>query len=56
MEIPKSVQAILGQLMAAPSLNLARQLEQELAGLGYRKMVFGRVNDDMPPDLILAKR
>ena len=31
--------------MAAPSLDLARQLEQQLAGLGYRKMVFGgRIN------------
>lgn len=44
METPKSVQAILSQLMAAPSLSLARQLEQQLAGLGYRKMVFGRIN------------
>jgi len=44
METPKSVQAILSQLMAAPSLSLARQLEQQLACLGYRKMVFGRIN------------
>ncbi len=45
METPKSVQTILSQLMAAPSLDLARQLEQQLAGLGYRKEVFGgRIN------------
>ena len=44
MEISKSIQTILGQLMVAPSLDLARKLEQELAGLGYRKVVFGRVN------------
>ena len=44
MEIPKSIQTILGQLMATPSLDLARQLEQQLADLGYRKMVFGRIN------------
>ncbi len=44
METPKSIRAILSQLMAAPSLALARQLEQQLAGLGYRKMVFGRIN------------
>ena len=37
MEIPKSIQTILGQLMATPSLDLARQLEQELASLGYRR-------------------
>jgi hypothetical protein len=44
METPKAIQAILSELMAAPSLDLARQLEQQLAGLGYRKMVFGRIN------------
>ena len=35
MEIPKRIQTILCQLMAAPSLDLARQLEQQLDGLGY---------------------
>ncbi len=45
MEIAKSVQAILSQLMASPSLALARQLEQELTSLEYRKMIFGgRIN------------
>ena len=44
MAIPKNIQTILSQLMAAPSLDLARQLEQQLASLGYRKMVFGRIN------------
>lgn len=45
METPKAIQVILDQLIAAPSLALARQLEQELASLGYRKMVFGgRIN------------
>lgn len=44
METPKSIQAILSELMAAPSLDLARQLEQQLASLGYRKIVFGRIN------------
>lgn len=45
MEKPKRIQIILNQLMVAPSLASAHQLEQELAGLGYRKMVFGgRIN------------
>lgn len=45
METPKSIQAILNQLIAAPSLALARQLEQELAAFAYHKMVFGgRIN------------
>lgn len=45
METLKAIQVILSQLMAAPSLALARQLELELASHGYRKMVFGgRIN------------
>ncbi len=45
METPKSIQTILSQLMVAPSLDLARQLEQQLAGLGYLKEIFGgRIN------------
>ncbi|MBI3376294.1 MAG: hypothetical protein HY017_31625 [Betaproteobacteria bacterium] len=44
MEIPESVQSILSRLMTTPSLVLARQLEQLLADHGYRKMVFGRIN------------
>ena len=35
MEIPASVRTILNHLMATPSLDLARQLETQLAGLGY---------------------
>ena len=34
METPKSIQAILNELMVAPSLGLARQLEQQLSGHG----------------------
>lgn len=44
METPKGIQGILNQVMVAPSLALARQLEQKLVGHGYRKMVFGRIN------------
>ena len=43
MDIPKNIQSTLGQLMAFPSLDLARQLERELSGLGYRKEVFGEI-------------
>lgn len=45
MEIPNSVRTTLAKLMSTPSLDLARQLEQQLAGLGQRREVFGgRIN------------
>lgn len=45
MDTPQNIRAILGALMDQPSLALARQLEQELTGIGYRKEVFGgRIN------------
>src|SRR5262245_14158109 len=45
METPQSIQQILERIFAYPTLALARQLEDELTTLGYRKMVFGgRVN------------
>lgn len=39
-----AIQSTLNQLMAKPSLTGARLLEQQLAESGYRKMVFGRIN------------
>ena len=45
MTIPKSVQTILSQLIASPSLESARKLEQKLTSLNYRKLIFGgRIN------------
>lgn len=45
MSTPRNIRETLGALIDRPSLALARQLEQELATAGYRKMVFGcRVN------------
>ncbi len=45
MNTSPDIQASLRLLIAQPSLALARQLEEQLANLGYRKMVFGgRIN------------
>ena len=44
MEITDAVRSTLSELIVNPSLALARQLEQQLMGLGYHKEVFGRIN------------
>lgn len=44
MDAVSTIQSTLNQLMVKPSLTGARLLEQQLAESGYRKMVFGRIN------------
>ena len=45
MNLSLDIQASLRRLIAQPTLGLSRELEKQLADLGYRKMVFGgRIN------------